>query len=97
MNIEIWQALEPVIDESILQSLRDMDDPDAALDCHAIDSLGDYCDCLEALANLLVPLEAEPSLDCHPSDEAATDARQMIRQRILKERHQIMETFSLSQ
>ena len=96
-HIAIWQALEPLLDEHIIQSLRDMDDPDAELDCHDIDVLGDYCDCLQALANLLAPLEAEPSPDCHPSDEAATNARQIIRQRILEERHQIIEIFSLPQ
>lgn len=63
----LWQVLAPILDESILQSLRDMDDPDAERDLHDAERIADYVDTVMDLANWLVPEEPEaPVGDSEP-------------------------------
>lgn len=65
----LWQVLAPILDESVLQSLlqslRDMDDPDAERDHHDAERIADYVDTVMDLANWLVPEEAEPRIYEH--------------------------------
>lgn len=72
-RLELWQVLAPILDESVLQSLRDMDDPDAERDHHDAERIADYKDTVMDLANWLVPEEEAykpvfPSLSDNPLD-----------------------------
>lgn len=56
-RLALWQVMAPILDESVLQSLRDMDDPDAERDHHDAERIADYLDTVMDLADWLVPVE----------------------------------------
>jgi hypothetical protein len=84
----VGQALAPVLDESILQSFRDMDDPDAEIGQHDIDAWNEYGDAIRDLADRLVPEQPEPKDDQWVTEcpvHAQWRQRMTIRQRLLDE------------
>lgn len=79
----LWQVLAPIMDDFVLQSLRDMDDPDAEVDQHDLDARSDYFDVVETLADWLVPEEPEPHIPDYPDcDDVAPWQRWRERQRL---------------
>lgn len=80
----LWQVLAPILDESVLQSLTDMDDPDAERDHHDAERIADYRDTVMDLANWLVPETPNPGeVEFWPDDDAEREWQYSQRLRAL--------------
>lgn len=87
---EIWQILAPILDDCYLQSLRDMDDPNAEGDGYDAERIEDYRQVVLDLANWLTPKEKEIVLPEYPEDWevmkwASWKQRQKLRSQLLSE------------
>lgn len=85
-TVDLWQVLQPILDESIAQSLRDMDDPDAELDSFHLERLQEVHDVICDLANWVVQPSNELNVMREMSD---VSERLRIYRRIYTQAHNI--------
>jgi hypothetical protein len=81
-RLDLWQILAPILDESIAQSLRDMDDNEAVLDSYDSERLQEVYMVFRDLADWFAPEKL-------PWGDSAIDLKRLyyveIRDKIIKE------------